>query len=224
MVKRFIIFLALGIAVATGLVVSKVIEPFGAMAMSMTEMVRENSELRSALTNLTTESAIGYAKVIDQNTVKGFTSTTIKFVAVDRDDPTRIILERTHTIRGDVFYFDLLVVRFAPELVADGEERALYLWRRVFGSGEAPETGMVIEQPGSQPQRYQAISSALGIDGAELFWNEMWALSNKPDRLAELGISAVEGRATYRKVKPGLIYTFKMNNAGGITSSITPDL
>lgn len=222
--KRLVLIILLGALVTGGLVLGGVIRPFAHMAMSMADLVDENAELRTALANLTAESPIGHAKVVAQERRDGALFTTVRFAAVDRDDPTRVVLERTHTIRGDVFYVDLLVVRFPGELVADGRARSLYLWRRLFGAEEAPSDGVRIEEPGSHPQRYHDLSDALGIDAAAVFWDEVWSLANHPHRLRELGIEAIDGKAAYRRYRPGLIYTFALGSDGAITTRVTPDL
>jgi len=206
---------------AAGLYVFK---PMAEMGVTMAELVQENQRLRSALDNLSQVEAIGYAKVVDQNTVKGFTTTTIKFVATDPDDPTEVQLEQIHQVKGEVVYFDLLIVNFSDELVRDGDRSALYLWRRIFGSRDTPEDGLVIEPPGSQPERYAEINRALDLDERAVFWDEIWTLANNPNRLKHLGITAVEGKAAYRRVEPGLIYTFNLKADGEIETLITPDL
>ena len=49
-------------------------------AMTIHELLAENKNLKQAITNLTNEEQIGYAKVISQETKDGQLFTTIKFV------------------------------------------------------------------------------------------------------------------------------------------------
>ena len=95
------------------------------------ELLAENKELKQALTNLSREDQIGYAKVIAQEMKDGELFTTIRFVETARDNKLEKILEKEYTIAGDIIHFDALIVKFGPKMVMDGRTRALYLWRRV---------------------------------------------------------------------------------------------
>ncbi|NLH17176.1 MAG: hypothetical protein GX455_11410, partial [Phycisphaerae bacterium] len=53
---------------------------------------------------------------------------------------------------------------------------------------------------------------------------EIWALSNDPARLQQLGITAVYGNVVYRKLRPGLIYVFKISNTGQLYPETVPAL
>ena len=96
---------------------------------TISDLLLQNEKLKSALGNITRESKIGFAKVLKQEERDGRIFTTLKFVEVDRDDSKRIILEKQYEIEGTVIHFDLLIVRFNQQLVMDGKERSLYLWR-----------------------------------------------------------------------------------------------
>lgn len=191
---------------------------------SIQDLLTENRELRRALTNLTDESQIGYAKVLSQETVDGKLVTELLFVETARDNPLKRVLEKTYTIQGDVVHFDALVVTFKEDLVMDGKERAMYLWRRVYGEGTPPGEGEPIETPGQQPARYQDITQRLSLADQELFWDEIWKLADNPDRLASLGVKAVYGNVVYRRLRPGLIYVFRISNAGTLYPESIPDL
>src|SRR4030043_1710410 len=109
------------------------------------ELLTENKQLKKAITNLTNEEQIGYARVISQDTKDGKLFTTIRFVETARDDKLKKILEKEYTIEGDIVHFDALIVNFGNKMVTDGRARALYLWRRVYGEKMAPGEGFVIE-------------------------------------------------------------------------------
>ena len=65
------------------------------------ELLAENKELKQALTNLSREDQIGYAKVIKQEMRDGELFTTIRFVETARDDKLNKILEKEYKIAGD---------------------------------------------------------------------------------------------------------------------------
>ncbi|MCD6175203.1 MAG: hypothetical protein J7K65_05470 [Planctomycetes bacterium] len=188
------------------------------------DLLNENEELKTAITNLSQEDQIGYAKVLSQETRDGQLFTRILFVEADPEDFTKQILRKEYEIQGDVVHFDTLIVTFGSELVMDGKERAMYLWRRIYGEKQTPEQGFPIEAAGQPSPRYAQLCKKLSIEDGQLFWDEIWQLSNNPKRLEKLGIKAVYGNAVYRQLKPGLIYIFKVSGTGTLYPEIIPDL
>ena len=188
------------------------------------DLFRENQLLTKAISSLTEETQIGYAKVLAQETRDGKLYTRLLVVETDRSDPLRRVLEKQYEIEGDVVHFDALIVTFADQFVMDGRERSLYLWRRVYGESMKPEEGYPIETPGGEPKRYADICAKLSLKDRDMFWEEIWELSNDPDRLREAGIKAIYGNVIYRKLKPGLIYVFKISNTGALFPEVVPDL
>jgi len=188
------------------------------------ELLAENKELKQALTNLSREDQIGYAKVVSQEMKDGELFTTIRFVETARDDKLNKILEKEYIISGDIIHFDALIVKFGSKMVMDGRTRALYLWRRVYGEKMTPAEGFAIEEPGAEPQRYKDLLEALPIEHRKMFWSEIWELANDTEKLVEYGIDAIYGNAVYWKLREGLIYVFKINSSGQVYPEIVPDL
>ncbi|MBN1125056.1 MAG: hypothetical protein JXA82_08610 [Sedimentisphaerales bacterium] len=188
------------------------------------QLLQENSQLTQAISNLTAETQIGYAKVTDQQVREGRLFTRLKFVETHPDDPLKRVLEKEYEIEGDIVHFDALIVKFSGQLVQDGKERALYLWRRIYGEKMTPEQGYPIEEANAEPRRYAQIGKKLSVSDSEMFWNEIWELANNPERLSHLGITAIHGNVTYQKVRPGLQYIFKIDNTGNVTPETVPDL
>ena len=184
----------------------------------------ENTELRQAIANLTEETQIGYAKVTAQETRDGVLYTRILFVETDPQDITKRVLQKEYEIEGDVVHFDALIVRFSAPMVMDGREKAMYLWRRVYGEKMTPEDGFAIQTPYSEPMRYSAIGKKLSLAERNQFWNEIWDLSDDPKKLESQGISAVFGNVVYKRLRPGLIYVFKISATGSIYPEIVPEL
>ncbi|MCP4607843.1 MAG: hypothetical protein GY845_03915 [Planctomycetes bacterium] len=193
-------------------------------AKTIHQILAENKQLKKAITNLTREEQIGYAKVISQETIDEKLLTTIKFVETARDDKLKIILEKEYTIEGDIIHFDALIVKFGNKMVMDGTTRALYLWRRVYGEKMAPEKGFVIEQPGTEPQRYSDLLQALPIQQSQMFWSNIWDLANDTKKLKEYDIEAVYGNAIYSRLRKGLIYVFKISPTGQVYPETVPDM
>jgi hypothetical protein len=191
---------------------------------SIYELLGENRELKQAITNLTHEDQIGYARVLGQEERDGRLFTRLLFVVTARGDLTVRLIEKEYEIEGDVIHFDALIVRFGPEVVMDGKEKALYLWRRVYGEMMPPETGFPIEEPGAPPARYADLSARLSLRDRNLFWEEIWALSDDPERLRAAGVRAIYGNVVYKRLQPGLIYIFRIDATGGVFPEVVPAL
>lgn len=193
-------------------------------AATIRELLTENKQLKNAITNLTLEDQIGYAKVISLENREGKLFTTIKFVETAREDKLKKVLEKTYTIEGDIVHFDALVVKFGDKMVMDGKEKALYLWRRVYGENTAPEKGLLIEEPGREPQRYKDLLELLPEKERSLFWTNIWELANNSDQLKQYDIKAVYGNVVYSKLRKGLIYVFKISPTGQLYPETVPDM
>jgi hypothetical protein len=193
-------------------------------AMTIHQLLTENKHLKEAIGNLTKEDRIGYAKVLSQQRREGKLFTTIRFVETARDDTLKKILEKEYTIEGDVVHFDALIVKFGDQMVLDGDEKALYLWRRVYGEKMMPEEGFAIEEPGTEPARYKDLLDNLALPQRKLFWSSIWDLANNPDKLKEHGIKAIYGNGVYSRLRPGLIYVFRINAAGNFYPEVIPDM
>jgi len=193
-------------------------------AITIHQLLTENKHLKQAITNLTDEDQIGYAKVIAQEPNDGKILTTIKFIETARDDKLKTVLEKEYTIEGDIVYFDALIVKFGDKMVMDGKTKALYLWRRVYSEKMAPEQGFAIEEPGAEPQRYGDLLKLLPMKQKRLFWSNIWDLANDPEKLKEHDIDAIYGNAVYSRLREGLIYVFKINPAGQVYPEVVPDI
>lgn len=211
-----------GLLVLGGL--GAVLAPMYWGTLSIRELLGENRELKASLANLNREDQAGYAKVLEQVVREGKTYTRLKFVETARDDPRRRVLEKEFTVEGDIVHFDALIVRFDRRLVMDGKERALYLWRRVYSESMAPEQGYDIEDPGQEPGRYRDLLARLPLDARRLFWSEIWELANDPGRLSQYGVQGIYGSVNYMRMKPGLIYVFKISPTGQLYPEAVPDM
>lgn len=194
-------------------------------AMTIHQLLTENKQLKQAITNLTAEEQIGYAKVVSQErTSDGKLMTTLKFVETDRQDKLKKILEKEYTIEGDIVHFDALIVKFGSQMVMDGKARALYLWRRIYGEAMSPREGFPIEDLGREPARYGDLLQLLPAEHRQMFWEHIWELANNPESLSQYDIEAVYGNAVYTKLRPGLIYVFKITAGGQVYPEVVPEL
>jgi hypothetical protein len=188
------------------------------------DLLGENKKLKAAIATLTQEDQIGCAKVLKQETRDGKLYTTLRFIETARGNPLETVLQKEVEIEGDIVHFDALIVTFSSQSVIDGKERSLYLWRRVYGDTQAPADGFAIEEQGAEPARYAGLLSRLRMKDQKTFWSAIWDLANNPEALQQHGIKAIYGNAVYKKLRPGLIYVFKISPTGQLIPETVPDL
>jgi len=191
---------------------------------SIHDLLGENKQLKQAIVTLTQEEQIGYAKVVRQQTLDGKLYSTVRFVETARGNPLKTVLEKEYEIEGGIIHFDALIVTFSSQAVIDGKERSLYLWRRVYGEAQSPADGFAIEEQGAEPARYAGLLARLRMKDRTTFWNAIWDLANDPEALQQHGIKAIYGNAVYKKLRPGLIYVFKISPTGQLYPETVPDL
>lgn len=188
---------------------------------SIHELLTENHQLNKAVSNLTQEEQIGYAILQSQaRNHTGELESVVRFVQTAANDPKTIVSEQRFTINGDIIHFDALIVKFTNEYVKDGKERALYLWRRIYGETTTPANGEAIEIPGTAPERYYAITESLHLKNRDIFWEAIWDLANDTTRLNDYGVQAVFGNAIYTRMQLGKVYLFKISATGQIYPEI----
>lgn len=184
---------------------------------SIHQLLTENKSLNKAISNLTTESQIGYATLQSQaRDTEGKLHSSIRFVQTAADNPQQIVSEQIFTIEGDIAHFDALIVKFSDAYVQSGKGKALYLWRRIYGEQTSPANGALIEVPQTAPERYYSITKALRIKNRDIFWEAIWDLANAPESLSPYGIKAVFGNAIYTQLQANRIYYFKISPTGQI--------
>ena len=193
-------------------------------ARSVHDLLDNNRKLKAALASLSHEDQIGFAKVVRQEVRNGQLYTTLRFVETARGDLLRTVLEKEYEIKGDIVHFDALVVTFSDQAVMDGKARSLYLWRRVYGEDQTPAEGFPIETPGTNPERYAGLLRALRVSDRRMFWEAIWDLANDPEALRAHGVKAIYGNAVYKRLRPGLIYVFKIGADGQIYPETVPDM
>ena len=188
---------------------------------SIHELLTENHQLNKAVRNLTQEEQIGYAILQSQshNDV-GELESVVRFVQTATGNPKEVVSEQQFTVRGDIIHFDALIVKFTDEYVKDGTERALYLWRRIYGETTTPANGDAIEIPGTAPERYYSITESLHLKDRDIFWEAIWDLANDTNSLNNYGVKAVFGNAIYTRMQPGKVYLFKISTTGQIYPEI----
>lgn len=209
----------LGLALAFTALVTAIILGLSAYFSGSTihELLTENHQLNKAIRNLTQEEMIAYATLQSQERdAEGRLISTLRFVQTASGAPKQIVSEQLFQIPGTIAHFDSLIVKFSPESVRAGSERALILWRRIYGEETAPSAGQPIEIPNQAPERYYQITKTLAMRDRDLFWEAIWDLANNPNALSQYGVHAVYGNALYLRLEPDRLYQFRINASGQI--------
>ena len=116
-------------------------------------------KLETALHYLKIDHRVARFTAVDQYTDNaGQVSTEIEFVELD-DDGQPVDQPRRFRIQGDQVYIDGWVVKFEDQYVEEADiERgtSLLLFKRIFGSGQRPDDGHVLDEAGARAKlRYQ---------------------------------------------------------------------
>lgn len=187
------------------------------------DLLQKNEKLQLAILELTTEEEIGSARILERWTEDGQIWQRIRLVERVRGQSDEAFRVREFTLPGEEIYFDALIVKFDGQLVLDGKERALFIWRRLFSEALAPSEGIILEEPGAEPERYRDWLTRLPLRERRLFWSEIWALSHQPRQLEALGIRAIYGNAVYQRMEPGRSYRLMINSSGQIYPFVDRD-
>ncbi|MBS0660095.1 MAG: hypothetical protein JSR82_17790 [Verrucomicrobia bacterium] len=178
----------------------------------ITQLLKENQELKASIARLTSEQEIGIAQVTAQERgADGQLRTTVRFVELPLNAGR---IDTEYTFSGDVLYFEALVVKFEEPLVARGEERALYVWRRLYAEKVAPADGKILQPERTEPARYEATFAKLKLAERTTFWNAIWDLAHDTQRLRSLGVRAISGKAPSYQMRPGYRYYLKISATG----------
>jgi len=209
--RVFDVFIVLGLAATGGF--------FWSTVRSVEALFEKNEALQRSLARLQEEEVLAYTWLLDAPGTGQLRMVWLEVPAVGTDSPEFRVLE----LSGTEFYGEGLVVKFPGRLVADGEGRAMLLWRRAFGSAQAPVTGVELARPGAAPERYRDwLDVEVDQGSRERFWEALWGLAHDPEELSGLGIEAVYGNAVSVRPRPGFFYTIKLSATGGLSMTTRP--
>ncbi len=183
------------------------------------------SNLKQIVEALTRDIRIAEVAVLDQSVDP--TATTFRFVEVDQNRE-RIGEPKVFTIKGDVAYFDTLVIKFLDSyaplkelplkqdiLDAHLANKAIIFFRRVFGEKQKPEDGFPLDTPGGIPKTYCPSQQVTVFE--QNLWDEFWLLANDPKLANTRGVRAAHGQAVYTKLQPGKYYVLEQRLVGDLT-------
>lgn len=187
-------------------------------------LFHENVQLRESLDRLLTEDTLGHLYL--QSRTKepdGTVTTRVTWFETAAPDHARTARVESFTVKGETVYLDGFLIRFPPQMVADGKARALYFWRRAFGNAQTPDAGHPLDDGEGPPARYAPIfGETFSSSRGELFWASLWDLAHSPEALERYGIEAVFGNALVLQPRMGYLYTVKLSAGGALTVETAP--
>ena len=153
---------------------------------------------------------------------------------------TKILSQQSVTIKGQIAFFDGLVIKFDKDSVAKGDPfrgESIAIFRRVYSENEPPSDGYILDQSGEIPAGYQTKNSSTQIRKNTLadekadetreefekrIWSRFWVIANDPTLAKQLGIRVAQGEAVYKPMKPGILYELTLDAAGGLNLQTKP--
>ena len=186
---------------------------------SVEKLLTENRALHEALARLEEESIVAYGWLLAEPAPGERQMAWLEVPALG-EHSARF---RSLGLRGREVFFEALVIKVPPSMVADGTGRSLLLWRRAFGSAESADGGWTLSEPGTVPLRYAGLfDGLLPKVEEERFWSAMWDLAHDPEALAAVGIEAIYGNTVSVAPRAGAFYTLSFSATGGLSLATSP--
>lgn len=131
---------------------------------------------------------------------------------------------RRHVVQvvGEEIYIDTLAIKFATHFVAEGDGlrgRSLLVFRRIFGSGQAPETAEPLEpMVDGVPARFAVFVGEGGNDASARFERELWQdfyrLADDPAYAAGRGVDLAHHQAFGTRIRAGQTWEVLLSSTG----------
>ncbi len=186
------------------------------------ELVRENAKLNLALRLLKVDHRVAHIDVLDQQEGEQQDGqqrlrTRFRFTEVTTDgDP--VGEPKEFTVDGDTIYIDAWVIKYADELVEQGDplrSTSVCLFRRVFGEYQEPSEGFPLDAAGSRPSVYSQGNEPSATERD--IWANFWQYANNPAKARKEGVRAAHGEAPSIRLDPDRRYRVELRASAGLT-------
>ena len=185
----------------------------------------EIQRLNEVVARLEAGTRVAQVIVTDQgkNTATGALETTIKFLEIDRKGKS--LPPHYFTVKGDVIYFDALVIKFDHNYIERGEAlrgKSICLFRRIFGEFQSPDEGYPVDGEADQgvPSVYRVDDQPSSFE-TEL-WKDFWRYAADRSEAEKKGIRVIQGEAVYTRFLKRNVYTITLDHSGGINILVEP--
>jgi hypothetical protein len=179
---------------------------------------RELRTLQEIIKRLTAQERVAQV-VVKNRTVdpSGAVVTRLEFLEWDRAG--KRLPPVFATLTGKEVYFEALVVKFRDEYVEKGDAlrgKAIILFRRIFGSSQAPDQGVLID-----PKPEDGIPCVYRVDEKPSpfevgLWKRFWDYAEHPEEAAKLGVSVMECKAVGNRLTANSVWDLKVEAGGEI--------
>ena len=187
----------------------------------LAQEMRHREELRKmqeVITRLGAERRVAQVVVKERTTdASGMTMTTLEFLEWDREGKRLEAVKAT--VPGKEVYFDSLVIKFDREYVEQGDAlrgKTIILFRRIFGSAQKPEEGVLIDAGAKDgiPDIYRVDKNPSAFEAK--LWKRFWDYAEHEDEAKKLGVRVVQGEAVAKRLTANTVYELTCEAAGGI--------
>ena len=196
-----------------------------AQIKQMADLARANQQLEMANKLLKVDHRLARIKILDKGIDPG---TNEKFCLVEFsevDDQGKSLGEpKQFRLKGEKLYVDAFIVKFDDQFIESADalrSTSMYMFRRIFGEGDGLEGGypLDVDEKG-------VVRAAAYVRGSRLsefeqkIWRNFWAISNDPQKQAELGVRNNHGQINYIDPKPGQVYEFTLRSSDGLSFNV----
>ncbi len=188
-----------------------------------TRYEQENKTLKQIIERLSADTRIAEALVTDvsYDSLMNKHKTTIKFLEYDtKGNP---LSPKYFTFFGNIIQFQSLVVRFDSFYVKNGDAlkgKSAYLFWKVFFLDGANTQEYDIAKIKEIPEGYKIEGNKNSYEVE--FWRRFWEYTFNPRIAQANGVKNAQIEAPGEKFVPGMIYTLKIEHAGGIRIDASP--
>ncbi|MGD9720067.1 MAG: hypothetical protein AB7O59_02495 [Pirellulales bacterium] len=180
-------------------------------------LAAEVEKLKLAMRLLKVDHRVARIDVLDQQAGAERPQTRFQFTELTSDGNT-VGQPKELTVEGDTVYIDAWVIKFADELVEQGDplrSTSVCLFRRIFGEYQEPSGGFALDADGSRPAVYSQGNemSALERD----IWANFWEYANNPAKAAKSGVRAAHGEAPSIRLELGKRYRVELRASAGLS-------
>lgn len=177
----------------------------------------EKAILKKIIARLEADSRIAEVVVTDSNFDPKInkTKTTVKFI--EYDSKGKLLPPKYFTFPDNLIQFMSLVIRFDNAYVKNGDflkGKSIYLFMKAFCLDGNKVESYTITPINEVPGGYKT-GFGFGLFEKRI-WRQFWKYALSPEEAKKEGIKVAQIEAPGTRFIPGLIYTLKIEHAGGI--------
>jgi len=180
-------------------------------------LTEENVKLNLALRLMKVDHRVAQVEVLDQVQGPDRPRTRFRFAEVTSDgkpagEP------KEFTVEGDTIYIDAWVIKYADELVEQGDplrSTSVCLFRRIFGEHQQPSEGFALDTADARPSVYGQGNEMSSLERD--IWANFWQYANDPVKAKKSGVRAAHGEAPSIRLEPGKRYRVDLRASAGLT-------